>query len=258
MRSSISQEPSSSGRRFGTKVQGEGSARGLMFRVVVLCCFAFVPACADKDLAVDFFRSETYTFSSSEQRAIERIAHSALSEVRPLLPALPAKIHLTVRPGTDVNEETGETASAMPPDAIIWTVDPGRHGGVTAITRQWLRATLFHELHHLARSTAAEPRSIVDHALYEGMATAFERDFADVRPPWGAYPDNVHEWARELNSLPENAPRRDWIYSHPDGRRWIGIKVGTYWVDQAIARSKRTSADFCTMQTRDVLALAAQ
>ena len=223
----------------------------------MLSC-VLLTGCAESDLTVQFLRSETYTFSSSEKGAVEQVARSTIKEVRPLLVTLPARIHLTVRPGLDVIDETGETASAMAPDGIMWTVDPNGHGGVAAITRTWLRATLFHELHHLARSSAADPRSIVDYAVYEGMATVFERDFAGVQTPWGAYPKNVNEWADELMRLPENAPRRDWIYSHPDGRRWIGIKVGAYWVDRASAKSKRSSADLCTTSTGDVLALAEQ
>jgi uncharacterized protein YjaZ len=174
-----------------------------------------MPACAERELTVRFFRSDTYTLSPSE-----------------------------------------ETASAMPPNGIMWTVDPDRHGGVAAIARQWLRATLFHELHHLARSAQTNDlRTLADHVLYEGMATAFERDFARAQTPWGAYPPNVDEWARELMRLPEDASAREWMYSHPDGRRWIGMKVGTYWVDQAMAKSKRWSADLAATPTRDLLAL---
>jgi hypothetical protein len=154
-----------------------------MTRGLVVSAYALLLGCAQHELTVDFFRSETYTFSWSEQRAIEFIARSTLKEVRPLLPALPANIQLTVRPGRDVIEETGETASAMAPDAIMWTVNPHREGGVAAITHQRLRASLFHEFHHLVRWSAAEPHSIIDHALFEGMATAFERDFAGVKTP---------------------------------------------------------------------------
>jgi uncharacterized protein YjaZ len=229
-----------------------------MTKGLVVSAYALFLGCAQHELTVDFFRSETYTFSWSEQRAIEFVARSTLKEVRPLLPALPANIQLTVRPGRDVIEETGETASAMAPDAILWTVNPHREGGVAAITHQWLRASLFHEFHHLVRWSAAEPHSIIDHALFEGMATAFERDFAGVKTPWADYPPNVREWAAEIRKLPEDASSRDWLYSHPDGRRWIGMKVGTYWIDQAIAKSGRSSANLSTASTRDLLALIDQ
>ena len=227
-----------------------------MTKVLVLSYVLLFSACAERELTVRFLRSETYTFSSSDQRAIEQVARAALTEVRELLRALPPTIELTVRPGNDVIAETGETASAMPPNGIMWTVDPSRHGGVAAITEKWLRATMFHELHHLARSTHVhELRTIADRAIYEGMATAFERDFSGVQTPWGAYPPNVNQWAIELLQLPEDASLREWIYSHPDGRKWIGMKVGTFWVDQAMAKSKRSSAELVATSTRDLLAL---
>jgi hypothetical protein len=60
---------------------------------------------------------------------------------------------------------------------------------------------LFHELHHLVRSQANVDRDVVGDAIREGMATAFERDFAGAQPPWGQYPNDVDAWTRELLTL---------------------------------------------------------
>ena len=212
-------------------------------------------ACAESNSGVSFFRSETYTFSRSEQNLIRRVIERTTSEVRPLLPALPPDIETTVRPGADVTPEIGATADAMPPNGIVVTIDAARPEGVEAIVHKWLRPIMFHELHHLARSTAGVPGSIVERAVFEGMATVFERDFARSETPWGAYPPNVIDWAHELQALPADAPVRDWIHRHPDGRRWIGMKVGAYWVDRAIAKSGRSAADLATVPTADVIAL---
>ena len=213
-------------------------------------------ACAKPDRSVQFFRSETYTFSATEQDRIEAIASATLRDARTLLPGLPERIHLTVRPGSDVIEETGETGTAMPPDAIMWTVDPQRNGGVDAVARKWLRASLLHELHHLARAASQPPRTLVDHAIFEGMATVFERDFAGAEVPWGAYPENVAQWADELTRLPPDSSTREWLYKHPDGRRWIGIKVGTYWVDGAIRNSGRSAASLTTASSAEIVEFA--
>jgi hypothetical protein len=98
--------------------------------------------CSRHEQAVRFFRSDAYTFSAAEQRQIETIFLSTLREVKPLLPGLPDRIQLTVRPGNDVIDHTGETGTAMPPDALMWTVDPTRDGGVSAISpgpsRHWV------------------------------------------------------------------------------------------------------------------------
>jgi len=53
-----------------------------------------------------------------------------------------------------------------------------------------------------------------------------------------------------------HAKRTDWIMQHPDGRRWIGMKTGTYLVDQAMKNLNRTSAELIAMPTADVLAAA--
>jgi hypothetical protein len=47
-----------------------------------------------------------------------------------------------------------------------------------------------------------------------------------------------------------------WMVEHPDGRRWIGYRAGTFIADQAIAASGRTAAQLATMPTDEVLALA--
>ena len=214
-----------------------------------------ISACAGSDSGVSFFRSETYTFSRAEQNLIRSVIERTTSEVRPLLPALPPDIETTVRPGADVTPEIGAVADAMPPNGIVITIDAARPEGVEAIVTKWLRPIMFHELHHLARSTAGVPSSIVDRAVFEGMATVFERDFAKTETPWGAYPANVNDWADELRKLPADAPVRDWIHRHPDGRRWIGMKVGSYWVDRAIAKSGRSPADLATMPAADVIAM---
>jgi uncharacterized protein YjaZ len=213
-------------------------------------------ACAERQQTVRFLRSETYTFSATEQRRIEAIADAAIGEARSLLPSLVGPILLTVRTGTDVIEETGETGAAMPPDAIMWTVDPRRHGGVDVVAQKWLRASLLHELHHLARAASQPRTTLLDQALFEGMATVFERDVAGADAPWGRYPANVSEWANELTQQSPDASIREWLYTHRDGRRWIGMKVGAYWVDTAMKKSGRSIKDLTTASTDEVLALA--
>jgi hypothetical protein len=61
---------------------------------------------------------------------------------------------------------------------------------------------------------------------FERLATAFERDFAGARPPWGQSPSDVDAWTRELLALPPDAPRDEWLHRRPDGRQWFGMRVG--------------------------------
>ncbi len=214
------------------------------------------PACRANEIDVRFLRSENHTFSAGEQRLIRQIAESSTREVRRLLPALPSPLELTVRPGADVRPETGSSATAMPPLAVMLTIDARREEGVESIVRRWLRPVLFHELHHLTRWQRVPATSLVDHAVSEGLAAVFERDFAQSETPWAAYGSEVSAWADELLRLPDDSSTQDWIYRHPDGRRWIGMKTGAYWVDQASAKSGRSSIDLITLPAADIIALA--
>jgi hypothetical protein len=178
---------------------------------------------------VVFYVVDGYRFSWADRRAIERIADATAAEVRRVLPALPAQLTLRVRTGKDVIPETGETGEVNLPDVVYWTLDPGRPGGAGAIVRTQLRSSLVHEFHHLVRGSAVgHGRTLLEEAVTEGLATAFERDFAGATAPWGSYPANVSAWAAEFRSLPRDAPHDQWMVRHPDGRRWIGYKVGTY------------------------------
>jgi hypothetical protein len=225
----------------------------IRFWLVGLALLVF-SGCADRLTTIEFHG--TYEFSSGERHAISEIAEITAWEVKKLLPMLPPRLQIRARTGRDVNDQTGQTAVVIPPDIVYWTVDHNRPGGVEAIARKQLRATLFHEFHHLARATAVATTTLLDHAVTEGMATAFERDFGGQPTPWGDYPESVEQWVAELQALPPDEPREPWLFRHPDGRRWIGFKVGVYLVDRAARSSGRSPAELTTLPTSQVIAMA--
>jgi uncharacterized protein YjaZ len=202
--------------------------------------------------------SDAHTFSRAERRAVQNQTEQTVRELRRLLPGLPPHIILTLttslKPG-DVIAETKESGYVVLPNRVNWIVAPNCDVG--AVAEKQLRATLFHELHHMVRDAAVSRDTLMDAVVSEGMATAFERDFANVAAPWGVYDDAQAEaWLTELMAQPESTPQSPWLYEHPDGRRWIGLKVGTYLVDRAVRASGRTSAQLATLSTRELLALA--
>ena len=197
-----------------------------------------------------------YTFSRGERRAIEQVADRAAHDVRKLLPALPGGLRITVQAGSRVIPATGETDRIGLPGAVYWTVDPTHEGGVVAVVNAQLRATLFHEWYHLVREARIATEPLADRAVNEGLATAFERDFGGAPAPWGAYSAEVDAWTREFLSLPAGAPVRDWMYKHPDGRRWIGYKIGTSLVDRARKASGLSLAQLATVPTEQIISLA--
>ena len=170
--------------------------------------------CAVHDTVVEFHFADGYHFSQAERRAIEDLAGSTAIEARRVLPALPRHLLIRVFAGKQVIPETGETAEAISPDTVTWTVNPAHEGGVLAVVHTWLRATLVHEFHHLVRYQTVPAKSLMDEVVTEGMATVFERDFAGASPPWGVYPDDERPRAYQgcLNGGFENrCPSRSFV-----------------------------------------------
>ena len=199
-------------------------------------------------------------FSEEARSAIREACGAAEPEIRALLPRLAPTLEVAVQTGTFVIPETVEVGAAVAPARVTWTVDPTRPGGVAAIARSRLRLTLFHECHHLVRFAHLRKRdtrpTLMDRVVSEGLATAFERDLGGWRPPWGEYPEDVLAWAKELLKLPASEPPDPWMFQHPDGRRWVGYRAGTYIADRAIAESGRSAAELVLTPTDEILRIA--
>jgi uncharacterized protein YjaZ len=224
--------------------------RAMSVVAIVAACVACEARIVDVELVPD-----GRAFSSAEERAIRDIAESTVREVRALLPTLPKRLTLVVQTGKQgVIPETGETGTAALPSSVYWTVDPDRD--VPSIIRKELRPTLFHELHHLARDARVARVALVDAVVTEGLATAFERDFGGATPPWGEPAPEMDRWTREILEQPPTAARETWLFRHPDGRRWIGLRVGTHLVDRAMKSSGRSSAELALVPTAEILQMA--
>ncbi len=197
-----------------------------------------------------------HIWSRAERNAIEKVAERAAHDARKVLPELPTNLRLTVQVGDRVIPETGETGSFSLPSDVYWTVDPNHQGGVLGAVNAQLRAALFHEWYRLVREATFSPKLLVERAVNEGLATAFERDYGGAPTPWGAYPNEVGAWAEEFLALPNDAPFNQWMYRHPDGRRWIGYKVGTYLADRAVLASGLTLAQLAAVSAEKIIAWA--
>jgi len=225
---------------------------------LALAALALAASCSRhaSDVTVHYQGGES-TFSSGARHVIQENAETTFREVRRALPQLPQTLIIEVSAGSNVIPETGETGYTSAPNILSWVVDTSRSEGVVAIANRELRGTMFHELHHLVRDRVVVRATLMDQVVSEGLATAFERDFAHVKVPWGEYPPEARAWALELQALPSDAPVGKWLYeTHADGRRWIGLKAGTYLADRAIASTGKSAADLVTMPTADVLSAA--
>jgi hypothetical protein len=56
--------------------------------------------------------------------------------------------------------------------------------------------------------------------------------------------------------LPEDAPRRQWLFRHPDGRRWIGLRAGTLLADEATRKTGKSAAALAQVPTDEFLRMS--
>lgn len=228
----------------------------------LFACFVlstlYVPFCYRNATDVVFYRYDGYTFPPSEQRVIQEIAETAIGDARALLPGLPAHMIIRVNPGRKIIEELGSSSDHSLPNVIHWMVDPSRPGGVSAVARAHLRATLFFHLHSMTRLRHHSSVTLMDHVVGMGMATVFERDEGGRTYPWAQYPDDAAAWLAELMAQPANANLNIWMSRHPDGRRWIGMRAGTYLVERAMKASGKSAAQLVAVPTAEIVRLGTQ
>jgi hypothetical protein len=223
-------------------------------RIVLVAAMVLATlGCEQHDVDVEFPASGR-SLSRDERRELQQVADATFRDVRGRLDGLPPRLTLIVRWGKDVIPETGENGAAGFPGNIGWTLDPDRDA--LATIRAQLRPTLVHELHHLARASRVPSRSLVDRVVAEGLATAFERDVAKVDPPWGRSPAEIGDWTREILRQPETAEIEPWMTRLPDGRRWVGMRVGTFLVDRASRASGKTPAALVFASSAEIIRLA--
>jgi hypothetical protein len=106
-----------------------------------------------------------------------------------------------------------------------------------------IRSTASHEATHIASIHNAAPydESLITALIYEGIATSFQQNpqhTAGVQMPFGRYYDMTDGTLRgaleEILALPPGIDQGEYLYKHPDGRKWIVYKTGTWVVDRLV------------------------
>lgn len=215
---------------------------------------------APSAIVVDFQGEAQSALTAEQQHAIRTIPENTHVELRRLLPQLGPQMTVAVAVGPQVIVERGEGGASLEPGLVSWTLDPGHALGADGIIATHLRTTLFHEFHHQARGWnirgGGGATSIMDAVVAEGMATVFAREYAGADVPWAVYPDNPEAWLPDLQAEGSLAQYMQWMFAHPDGRRWIGYRTGTWLADQAISRSGRSAIDLVQVPTAQIVAYA--
>lgn len=170
---------------------------------------------------------------------IRQLVEQATDEAAKLLPSdfRYANIVITPVEPDQTIPETGVAGVTYSDEYTSISLDPNLPYGVQGL-RESLRGMVFHELVHAA-NYADDPwqPSAMFGVVTEGLATVFERNYADSRPLWGQYDDDetMNRWYQELKQLPATEHKdMDYFVQHHDGRRWIVYKVGTWMVDKML------------------------
>src|SRR5688572_11448449 len=124
-----------------------------------------------KDLGVDF------------RKAYEKRVREAYVEVQKILPDVSEQVNFVVQPREyDLIEETQDSGYTTNSELILLGLHPKPKQGLQAILDH-IRPTVFHELNHAARyNQGIWHETLLEQAIMEGLATAFERDYADAKP----------------------------------------------------------------------------
>jgi hypothetical protein len=166
-------------------------------------------------------------------------------------------LNVIVKPNLlHVIDVTGTGGSTYDAELIDVTFDPKRAGDNDFLKH--IYAGMFHELNHAAGLKAGMTQDgYLEQWVFEGLATVFEREYADYQPGWGKYdPTETKAWLAEVQRMGEKLIGREYWFNHPDGRRWIGYKVGAWIVDEAIKNSGKDIIELTITPRADILKLS--
>lgn len=212
--------------------------------------------------------TDEFQFGQEQKTSVQKMIRRGFKQCKELLPGLPDIMNLTVFPHRTFNviEVDGSGGYAAARNWLPLFMNPWHEKGFDWVVSNSLKGTLYHELHHVAANyTYADGyddfvKESLQLAVYEGMAVAFERDFSGREVLWGEYdPDTIGQWLQDYKA----AYKKDdynfvhWNFQHPDGRKWIKYRVGTYIVDQAIKNNPgQTAATLASIPPKEIIKMA--
>jgi len=203
--------------------------------------------------------------NESAEKPLEANISKYYDEVRELLSRLPKTVKIYFS-DYGIILESGVGGYAYSRDIITISIDPDFQDKKKQLKD--IRPTIFHEAVHQYQNYTGEsgPFSATENAIYEGMATVFEREYCGVWQPYGDYREtseaSLKQWLKDLRQLSLEDFQNtysEWKFYHPKLKeRWIVYKVGTWIADQVLEKQKLTILDLSTKTAADVLKLYEQ
>jgi len=191
-------------------------------------------------------------FQKAYKKALEEAYHKAAS----LLPFGSNRANFFIQPRDySLIEETHDAGRTYNSSFIELAFDPVFAKKHRPAILGSLQHMVFHEMNHAARfNLNIWHTTALDMCLLEGLAVVFERDYSGASPLWGLYDKKViKDWVEEIRALPDGIVNDEYLYLHSDGRKWIGYKVGTYIVDEAMKKSGKTVIELTQMECKSIL-----
>jgi hypothetical protein len=196
------------------------------------------------------------------EKPLEASISSYYDEAYALLPGLPATVQIYFS-DYGIIPATGVGGYAYSPHILTVSIDPDFKD--TSKQLQDIRPTVFHETFHQFQGFTGEsqPYPAIECAVYEGMATVFEREYAGIFQKYGDYwqtPEaTLRQWITELKKLSaqdfsDEKTYQAWKFYHPKLKeRWIAYKVGTWITDQVLEKYNLSILDLSTKTAAEVL-----
>lgn len=203
-------------------------------------------------------------FNEDNERPFVSKIDEYYEEVRRLLPNLPNTLQVYFA-DENVIPETGVGGFAYSRRIVTLSIDPDFKDKEKQAAD--IRPTIFHEVFHQYQGFTGEDeyRNAIDSAVYEGMATVFEREYEGTHQPYGDYSeyttDELTERLRMLRELgaeytTDEAVWRKWAFYNDDLKeRWILYRTGTWIIDEVIRKTGRDVLDLKDLRPAEVLAL---
>ena len=180
--------------------------------------------------------------------AVRRAVRTGASKALGLLPEVSEYLTIMVSPDDAENTiaETGDGGITFTEEYISIVFDYNVPYGVQSMVSH-LRGTTGHEMVHAASyfNVEAFRPAPLQAVVYEGLATVFEKTHFRSIPPWSKYEDDLTmtQWFEEIAALPADSKNYDYLFHHPDERRWIIYKTGTWMIEKLLD----TGVDFDTL-----------
>ncbi|BDX05859.1 DUF2268 domain-containing putative Zn-dependent protease [Planctobacterium marinum] len=208
------------------------------------------------------FSYQGESFTDSIKQKIEQTAVVAERDVRLFFPEMNKNIHFSIS-SIDfdlamVGHATGMAVRHLGKAEIQVRLSNFEGASLDVAIKDGLRATLLHELHHIARGWAIEdnrfPYGIYIATVNEGLAVVFSELLTGNSYEGNQGPAEVNTWVEEILALPKDANYMHWVSGyHPDGRGAIGYKTGRYIIYTALLKGNKNIIELSRMSIHEIL-----